>query len=57
MKNRIDVHLHYEDKDHLPETQVYGRKIRDIHVMDFVEAVATHRKDHRTFAKILGFHL
>lgn len=56
MKNRNDVHIHYADKDHVPEAQVHGLKIRDINVLDFINAVVAHRKDHRTLAEILGFN-
>jgi len=57
MESRYNVHLHYENKDHVPETQVYGRAIRDIQIIDFVLAVIVHRSDHRTFGEILGFHI
>jgi hypothetical protein len=57
MKTRQDVHLHYQDKDHIPEAQVHGLTIRDADATKFVEAVLAHRSSNKTFEELLGFHL
>jgi hypothetical protein len=57
MKTRQDVHLHYENKDHVPEAQVHGFTIRDADARKFIEAVLEHRSTQKTFGDLLGFTL
>jgi hypothetical protein len=57
MKTPHDVHLHYGNRDHIPEAGVHGLTIRNADARDFIEAVLEHRRTHKSFEELLGFHL
>jgi hypothetical protein len=48
-------HMHYEGKDHIPQSKVQGFDISNADLFDFIRAVQEHRKTGDLFHKILNF--